>query len=94
MPRILFPRNIKESVVIYHIMIRVATENREGYDVAEWKTVASGTLFAVRNNTNYFLRMKYRIKITKKNIWIRRNARTLYKNNRIVSEINSILFET
>lgn len=49
--------------------------------------------FAVQNNINYFLRMKQRIKITKKNIWIRRNTRTLYKNNRIVSEINSILFE-
>ena len=24
------------------------------------------TFFAVQNNTNYFLRMKYRIKITKK----------------------------
>lgn len=49
--------------------------------------------FAVQNNINYFAKMKYRIKITKKNIWIRRNTRTLYKNNRIVSEINSILFE-
>ncbi len=49
--------------------------------------------FAVQNNINYFSKMKCRIKITKKNIWIRRNTRTLYKNNRIVSEINSILFE-
>jgi len=49
--------------------------------------------FAVQNDINYFLKMKYRIKITKKYIWIRRNTRTLYKNHRIVSEINSILFE-
>lgn len=49
--------------------------------------------FAVQNNINYFLGMKYGIKITKKNICIRRNTRTLYKNNRIVSEINSILLE-
>ena len=34
------------------------------------------------------------VNINEENIWIRRNTRTLYKNNRIVSEINSILFET